>query len=263
LAHVRARAEKVIQENDMSKSGARWRQRESEGLSRRELAVARGQNQAKRDVPGYPSTPGWAEVLAQAPTSAVWQVEEKLDGANCAIWFEDGRAQARDRTRALRKGVDAGGWGKRQFVPLWERAERERKAMARIEARLGFHVAAYGELLMVAHGRLYQGVPDIWRPWGLWSIEDGSMVDPQRAREEMLSEGWFVPALLGSWRASDGLEAARSFAVGDSDMGGPREGCVFKRGNGAWQEQVCKAIDPDFVQGALWSSKDPVLQNRR
>lgn len=242
----------------MSKAGARWRQREQEGLSAREIGQTRAMELFKKEAPEYPSTP-----KAEALGEGLWLVEEKLDGANCGVWLdEDGVARIRDRTRALRKGVQSEGWGKRQFEPLWERAARAAKAIKSMEKQAGMRLALYGEWMLIEHGCSYGQVDEPWRPFALWSIDGGKFLDPNLARELLVDHGFSPPMLLSAWSLADGWPAARQLAIGESELGGPREGAVFKRGDGAWMTGCAKIVRDGFEQGSRWSSETPVFHAR-
>lgn len=247
----------------MSKISKAWRDREAQGLSRREKTVVGSIELAKAEAPSYPSTPlaTWS-LLSEVPGS--WLVQEKLDGANCAVWIDaEGSIRIRDRNRALRKGVQAGGWAKRQFAPLWGRPGQAKAGIESIQRSLGFRVALYAEWLLVVHGRRYGAVADPFRPWGIWSIDHSRFVDPSVAAAELAKAGFEPPRALGLWEPSQGWEAAAAFAVGESALGGPREGAVFKKGDGSWQVALAKIIDPSFEQGALWDGDDPIFQARK
>ena len=262
LGLMKRRARRISRRKMMSKISKSWRVREAEGLTGRERTVVGSVELSKTEAPSYPSTPvaTWS-LLSTEPGS--WRVEEKLDGANCAVWIDgDGVARIRDRNRALRKGVQGGGWAKKQFAPLWGRAGEARRGIESIEKALGFRVAIYAEWLLVAHGRCYGAVGDPFRPWGVWSIEHGRFIDPGVAAFELVRAGFEPPRELGVWTRDMGWEAARGMAVGESGLGGAREGAVFKRGDGAWQTGLAKVVDPDFEQGALWNGEDPVFQAR-
>lgn len=248
----------------MSKIAARWRQRESEGLSRKENKVIKGLERSKSEAPRYPSTPIMGcEDDGRSDPAREWLVEEKLDGANCAVWIgPDGHVGIRDRTRALRKGVSEGGWAKKQFAPLWERAQRSKGQIQSMEREAGMRLALYGEWLLVVHGREYEAVGDLWRPWGLWSMDEAKFLDPFKARALLLGHGFEAPAQLGVWRVEEGLDAARALALGVSGLGGAREGAVFKLGDGAWQTGLGKVVALGFEQGALWDGTNPIFQKR-
>lgn len=217
----------------MSKSGARWRQRQSEGLDAKEMTVVAQLESAKREAPGYPSTALAETNLFEGEGCHEWLVEEKLDGANCGVWIgPGGEVRIRDRTRVLRKGVKSQGWGKKQFDPLWERAHGAAKAIAAMEAESGERLALYGEWMLIEHGCSYGGVVEPWRPFALWSIEARRFLDPALGRRLLVDHGFAPPALLGAWSKEDGWEAASSYAYGNSELGGLREGAVFKRGDG-------------------------------
>jgi hypothetical protein len=231
-------------------------------LVAKEIAVVGDLEAAKHEAPGYPSTAGAQECLFQGED--FWLVEEKLDGANCGAWIgQGGEIRIRDRTRVLRKGVKSEGWGKRQFEPLWERAHGAAKAIRALEKEAGERVALYGEWMLVEHGCSYTAVAEPWRPFALWSIEGRRFLDPMLARRLLTGHGFAPPILLGSWSKESGWEAARGFAYGESELGGAREGAVFKRGDGRWLEGCSKIVREGFEQGSRWSSESPIFHRRR
>jgi hypothetical protein len=121
---------------------------------------------------------------------------------------------------------------------------------------------AYREWMLIEHGCSYGAVVEPWRPFALWSIEARRFLDPALGRRLLADHGFSPPALLGAWREEDGWEAASSYAYGNSELGGLREGAVFKRGDGRWLTGCAKIVRLGFEQGSLWSSDKPIFHRR-
>jgi hypothetical protein len=104
----------------------------------------------------FPKTPRLAEVVVgdvhRAWRSLATVVEEKVDGANVGIFFDDGALRIQSRGHILR-----GGDREAQFGPLhaWA-AER----LARLRDGLGNERVLYGEWCFAKHRVYYDALPD-------------------------------------------------------------------------------------------------------
>lgn len=108
------------------------------------------------DAIKFPKTPRLSS-LAGEDIYQTWRhafvvVEEKVDGANVGIWFEDGEVRLQSRGHVLR-----GGDRERQFAPFhgWA-AER----MGALRAVLGGRYTIYGEWCFAKHKAYYDALPD-------------------------------------------------------------------------------------------------------
>jgi hypothetical protein len=109
------------------------------------------------DAIKFPKTPRLTS-LATEDIYEAWKharvvvVEEKVDGANVGIWFEEGEIRLQSRGHILR-----GGLSERQFAPFhgWaaERVDALRDA-------LGCRYVLYGEWCFAKHKAYYDALPD-------------------------------------------------------------------------------------------------------
>lgn len=108
------------------------------------------------DAIKFPKTPRLTHILAEDVFPA-WRhhtavVEEKVDGANVGIWFEDEELRLQSRGHVLQ-----GGAGERQFAPLhaWAAERRER-----LYTTLGNRSVLYGEWCFAVNKSFYDALPD-------------------------------------------------------------------------------------------------------
>lgn len=162
-------------------------------------------------------------------------VEEKLDGANVTIWWEEGRLQV--ASRGGPGAMDRGG----QLGPLRARVDRQYEFLRPL---LGGGLVLYAEWLWFAHTLVYDRPPDhlvvldILRPdFGFAAL---------RERDELCGRA----GLVGPPRIFSGvLRTAEALLdlIGPSRFGStPMEGVVLRRDDGL----VCKVVRPGFVRAS-------------
>lgn len=144
-------------------------------------------------------------------------VEEKLDGANVALWWQDGRIEC-----ALRSGpgaMDRAG----QLGPLraWL---AEHDPAVRLVVAPG--TAAYGEWLLLTHTQAYDRLPAYLVVLDLWRDGSGfASVDDRNAA--CRAAGLATPPEL--WRGTAGHVETIEALLGPSAVGpGPMEGLVVR-----------------------------------
>lgn len=127
----------------------------------------------------YPKTPrlsklvGGQEMLDWQPYWAV--VEEKVDGANAAVSFEDGRLVLQSRGHVL-----SGGPRERLFEQMWPWAYQR---LDGLREALGNRYVAFGEWVF-AKGRLYyDALPDLFLEFDVWDRTTESFLSTKRRRE--------------------------------------------------------------------------------
>ncbi len=148
----------------------------------------------------YPKTPrlsklmGGEEMLDWQPYRAV--VEEKVDGANTAVSFEEGQLVLQSRGHVL-----SGGARERLFERMWpwayERLDGLREA-------LGNRYVAFGEWVASKNRVYYDALPDFFIEFDVWDREVACFLSTPRRREllkaaplvsvEVLWEGAFRKA---------------------------------------------------------------------
>lgn len=160
-------------------------------------------------------------------------VEEKLDGANVSVWWENGRAQV-----ASRGGPDAMDRG-RQLGPLRGRVGASHDRFASL---LDGGWVLYGEWLWLAHTVHYDRLPDHLVALDLWHPRSG-FADLAERDQRVRASGLVLPprlftGVLGSADALLGLMGQSLFGTA------PMEGVVLRRGDGP----RCKVLRPGFVR---------------
>jgi hypothetical protein len=130
-------------------------------------------------IQGSSSQPG-DEDLTAVPLrdlQGLWLViEEKMDGANCAISFDgDGRLLLQSRGHYL-----TGGARERQFGLLKSWATRHQSAF---RDALGARYVMYGEWLYAKHTVFYDALPHYFLEFDIWDEEDRKFLSTSRRRE--------------------------------------------------------------------------------
>lgn len=196
--------------------------------------------------PKYPTTPYlWppdrverGDAILPAAARRAWldgpvEVEEKLDGANVAIWWDDGRPSV-----ASRGGPDAMDRA-RQLGPLraWVG-----QSVERVESVCADGWVLYGEWLWLRHTVFYDELPEPLIALDLYHPDDG-FVDHVSRRGRLVAAALTPPPLLfeGVLGGRDGIVEL----MGPSRFGHePMEGVVLRRG----RHGRCKVVRPDFVR---------------
>lgn len=186
-------------------------------------------------------SPAQLESLLAKPVLA----EEKLDGANVAIWLDGGRVEC-----ALRSGPggrDRAG----QLGPLraWL---AERSDELRVLLR---ESALYGEWLLLTHAIGYDRLPAYLLGLDLWS--ESGFATPLERNERLAGAGLQPPPELYRGRLGrlDDLERL----LGESRVGAePMEGLVLRTLDGS-EPRVAKLLRPGFTPASdeAWGARRP------
>jgi hypothetical protein len=132
-----------------------------------------------RHLEGSRLQPG-DEDLEQAPFSELagrnLVVEEKLDGANAAVSFDEaGKPWLQSRGHFL-----TGGWRERHFAPFKQWAAEHATALYQ---RLGHRYVLYGEWLYAKHTIFYDALPSWFLEFDVLDRESGEWLSTPRRRE--------------------------------------------------------------------------------
>jgi hypothetical protein len=102
-------------------------------------------------------------------------VEEKLDGANAAVSFDDeGRPWLQSRGHFL-----TGGWRERHFAPLKQWAAEHARVLYE---RLGSRYVMYGEWLYAKHTIFYDALPSWMMEFDILDRQSGEWLSTPRRR---------------------------------------------------------------------------------
>lgn len=144
-------------------------------------------------------------------------VEEKVDGANVALWMEDGRVEA-----ALRSGPDAMDRAG-QLGPLRAWAAEHDEGLRQV---LGGDQALYAEWLLLTHSSSYERLPAYLVALDLWRESTGLLPVAERDAA-CTSAGLATPPQV--WTGVPGRTENVERLLGPSAWGsGPAEGLVVR-----------------------------------
>ncbi len=193
--------------------------------------------------PPYPRTPHlWpdavrpARLVLSAPAVAHWLhepvvVEEKLDGANVSLWWDDGVQVA---SRGGVGSMDRAGQLGRLRAWAAQRAEP-------LQVLLADGSVLYGEWLWLRHGVAYDRLPDWLVALDLWHPEHGfadlSGRDERCARAGLCMPPRLFNGVLGSRKTVLALLRTSEFSTTY-----PAEGLVLRSHDG----RRCKFVAPGF-----------------
>ncbi len=242
-----------------------------------------------RHIAGSKLQPG-DEDLSQVPVEALagrpLVIEEKLDGANAGLSFQDdGRLLLQSRGHFL-----TGGHREKHFARFKAWAATERRALREV---LGRRYVMFGEWLFAKHTVYYDALPHWFMEFDLWDRDEECFLDTDRRRRllspvavsqvPVLKRGTIrhiddLRALIGSslyktpkWRthladtaAAQGLDVAR--VIAETDALDAAEGLYLKHEEGGRVVGRYKFIRPSFLQsvqtsGSHWLNR-PIVPNR-
>lgn len=180
--------------------------------------------------------------------------EDKLDGANTAIYFDSyGNPIIRNRNHILNKG-----YGKKetpaklQYRPIWNWAYEHLDNFKRLREKLDFEPAVYGEWLYARHTINYDLLPSYFIAFDIY---DGkNFLDSRTARQYLQNSGFDLPPLLreGKIKSFNELEALmeRKSSFSSSDT---IEGLYIKAFDGEKVTHRFKMVRQGFIQGEHWN----------
>jgi hypothetical protein len=173
--------------------------------------------------------------------------EEKLDGANVAVWPDDS-ARPRVAGRSGSGGMDRSGQLGR--LRAWV-AEH----FAELGTLLGDSHALYGEWLWLAHSIRYERLPAWLIVLDLWSADTGFLSVGDRD-ERVLAAGLSLPPRLFHGVLGGGAQLER--LAGPSAFGAPAaEGVMLRR-----RDERCKFVPESFrrLDDDEWRAGRPTNQ---
>lgn len=174
-------------------------------------------------------------------------VEEKLDGANVALWAEDGRMRA--TTRGGPYATDRA--NQRGHLLAWAAQHAENLRRALHGAR-----ALYAEWLLLSHSMLYERLPSFLVVFDVLRA-DGTFATVGERDDRCGGAGLSTPPLLA--RGVLGRLAAVEALLGRSAVGsGPAEGVVVRPVDGR-APRIVKLVRAGFdrLDDASWQAGRP------
>lgn len=210
----------------------------------------------KELLPVYPSTPHYnaetdREWIEKGKPYVDMLIEEKLDGANCAMYLDKEGPVIRNRRYILRKGYKKDTKAKDQFKSVWTWFYENESCFEKL-AKIG-NYSVYGEWLAYTHVVHYDKLPSLFIAYDLYDIDNKRFMgcsDPAFTLDTLYESGFQIPGPGIPHFVINGIFHTSFFSSTD-DL----EGWIIK-GNG---RQV-KLVRPDFKQIEWLDS--PVVKNK-
>src|SRR6185312_11942427 len=143
----------------------------------------------KRLLPEYPSTPYLQ--LEDLPLKGQVCIEEKIDGASVGMTLSaDGNPIIRNRDYILSKGYLKNTPAKIQFRSVFNWFYDHKNLFEKL-ATFGEY-SVYGEWMVMAHGMIYDNLPDLFITYDLFDQDTDQFVNSDLARSILTECGFNV-----------------------------------------------------------------------
>jgi len=124
---------------------------------------------------------------------------EKVDGANCGIYAfpesDPEQLMVRNRSHILQKGYTSRKTAaQQQWSSVWGWIYDHRASFEKLGRMV--NGAVYGEWMHFAHGMWYDRLPAKFIAHSLWDMDEKVWVDPNAARDMLITAGFVMPQKL-------------------------------------------------------------------
>lgn len=191
-------------------------------------------------------------------------IQEKVDGANSGVSWDEEGPLVRNRNHMLRKSFAARTPAKQQFTPIWNWLYAHEDGLKGIEKSYGSPVATYGEWLYARHSVPYDQLPDFFIGFDMLDIEQGKFISP-RICMELASEAG-IDWIDTSFHAPVDDKLIRTMlGLKSWYRDGDKEGIVIKTvdADNKFVTQSMKVVRSDFQRqiGKHWN-KSEIVRNK-
>lgn len=174
--------------------------------------------------------------------------QEKLDGANMGVSWNNNGPIIRNRTNILKKGyIEKNTPAKLQFRPAWNWLHSHKDEIKWISEQCYSPITIYGEFLYAKHSIYYDKLPDLFIAYDIWSVEDRNFLSPNIC-ENLFSEtsiNFIKPEAI---TFSSINEIVKYSELPSNYRNGVREGIVIKTTDGKFIKDYYKVVNKLFVR---------------
>lgn len=118
----------------------------------------------------------------------VGYVQEKIDGSNMGVSWNDEAPILRNRKHILKKGYSKIRTpAKEQFKSAWNWVHEHKKDIQKVSDLLMSEITIYGDWMLAYHSVKYNKLPDWFVAYDIWVLEDNKFLSPSKV-EEILSQ---------------------------------------------------------------------------
>jgi len=172
-------------------------------------------------------------------------VQEKIDGANMGISFNDGPI-LRNREHILKKGYSKIKTNaKKQFTSAWNWLHEHENDIRLIEKMWQSPVTVYGDWLFYQHSIYYDKLPDTFIAYDIWSVEDGKYLSPEIVEKLLVETN--ICFIKPEKVVFNTIKEISQFSERESEYRtGIREGIVLKTSDGDFLKDTFKVVNQHF-----------------
>jgi hypothetical protein len=172
-------------------------------------------------------------------------VQEKVDGANIGISWQDGPI-LRNRNHILKKGyIEKNTPAKLQFRPAWNWLHKHEEEIKMISDLCYSPITIYGEWMLAKHSIYYDKLPDLFLAYDIWSVEDQNFLSPDVVSG--LLDKTSILYIKPKRMILNSIKEVISLSELQSDYrDGIREGIVIKTSNGRFVDKCFKVVNSQF-----------------
>jgi ATP-dependent RNA circularization protein (DNA/RNA ligase family) len=184
-------------------------------------------------------------------------VEEKIDGANCAITVVDGSPVIRNRNHILSKEFTSSKTpANMQFSSIWNWFYKSSYRFQDLQKILGFVPCVYGEWMYARHSVKYDLLPEYFIAFDIYNSEEEKFVGTDICRSAFEEVGISVVPILHVGPVNENI--LLNLREGPSLLSSTdkREGIYIKLVDDSGF--VCgryKMVRSNFIQGEHWSKR--------
>ena len=184
-------------------------------------------------------------------------VQEKIDGANMGISFNDGPI-LRNREHILNKGYSKIRTNaKKQFTSAWNWLHKHENDIRNIEKTWQTPITIYGDWMFYQHSLYYDILPDLYIAYDIWSVADNKYLAPNVV-ENLLNKTGI--SYIGHVKVTfNSIEEIINFSEKNSDFReGIREGIVIKTVEGDFLKETFKVVNRHFLLRDDFNTTAPI-----
>lgn len=172
-------------------------------------------------------------------------VQEKVDGANMGISWNDGPI-LRNRSHILKKGyIDRNTPAKLQFRPAWNWLHKHEKDIKLISDICYSPITVFGEWMYAEHSISYNLLPDLFLAYDIWSVEDSNFLSPDIVED--LLDKTSIKYIKSKKVIINSIEDIIELSKMKSEYrDGLSEGIVIKTKDGRFVDKIFKVVNNHF-----------------
>lgn len=180
--------------------------------------------------------------------------EEKVDGANVGIYWENESPMIRNRNHILNKAYMKDTTAKRQFRPLWNWTYAHYENFQELRKLIQEDVVIYGEWLYATHSLHYTSLPDYFIAFDLYLPNSKIFLNTNETRKFLQECKFYVPNLLFQGKISSYKEIDEILYKKSSYSDDIQEGIYVKICDNEKVVSRLKIVRENFICGEHWSN---------